>query len=68
VTRDFNGARWRTASRSGQTGNCVEVATNLPDVVPVRDTKNRDGGTLAFTPDAWREFLDGVKAGEFDLR
>jgi hypothetical protein len=26
-------------------------------VVAVRDTKNRDGGTLAFSAAAWRAFL-----------
>ncbi|MBL7259074.1 DUF397 domain-containing protein [Paractinoplanes lichenicola] len=64
---DLTNARWRKATRSGQSGNCVEVATNLSDVVPVRDTKDRDGGTLTFTPDAWADFIAGVKAGEFDL-
>lgn len=65
--RDLTGAEWRKATRSGQSGNCVEVATNLPDFVPVRDTKDRDGGTLMFTPGSWADFIAGVKAGEFDI-
>ncbi|WP_203805185.1 DUF397 domain-containing protein [Actinoplanes couchii] len=45
----MNGARWRKSARSGgDGGNCVEVADNLVDVVAVRDTKNKDGGTLVF--------------------
>ncbi|MEV4626582.1 DUF397 domain-containing protein [Micromonospora sp. NPDC049523] len=56
--------RWRKSSRSnGQGGNCVEVADNLPGRVLVRDTKNRDGGTLTFAPDAWRAFVGLAKQG-----
>ena len=58
--------RWFTSSYSGNGGQCVEVATNLPRVVPVRDTKDRADGTLAFASAQWVAFVDGVKAGEFD--
>ena len=54
---DLNGARWRKSTRSNNEGACVEVAGNLPGRVLVRDTKDRDGGTLTFHPDAWRAFL-----------
>jgi hypothetical protein len=30
-------------------------------VVLVRDTKNRDGGTLAFSAKAWRAFAEQLK-------
>jgi hypothetical protein len=65
--RDLEGAIYRKSTRSGSEGNCVEVATNLPDVVAVRDTKNRNGETLTFTPAEWTAFVGGVKDGEFDL-
>ncbi|WP_088978328.1 DUF397 domain-containing protein [Micromonospora coxensis] len=56
----MTGARWRTSTRSSSNGgDCVEVADNLPGVVLVRDSKDRDGGTLTFTPDAWRAFVRG---------
>jgi hypothetical protein len=65
---DLSAAVWRKSSRSsGNGGQCVEVADNLPGVVAVRDSKNPDGPKLLFTPAEWRAFVGGVKAGEFDL-
>ncbi|MFI6779876.1 DUF397 domain-containing protein [Micromonospora sp. NPDC050276] len=56
-------ARWRTATRSSNNGgNCVEVADNLPGRVLVRDSKDRDGGTLTFAPAAWTSFVGAVGA------
>ncbi|MFE4589909.1 DUF397 domain-containing protein [Streptomyces laurentii] len=48
---------WHTSSYSGGQGNCVEVAPNLPHLVPVRDSKRPAGPALAFSPDAWRAFV-----------
>ncbi len=62
---------WREASYSTANGTCVEVsATGAvgPDVVLVRDSKDRDGGRLAFTAAAWDAFVAGVKRGAFDRR
>ena len=65
---NVDGAIWRKSSFSGGNGGgCVEVARNLPGVVAVRDTKNRDGGMLIFTDAEWAAFIGGVKDGEFDL-
>lgn len=67
-TADLSRAVWRKSTRSdGNGGNCVEVARNLPDIVAVRDSKDRSGPALIFTPDEWTVFLAGVKDGEFDL-
>jgi Domain of unknown function (DUF397) len=63
---NIDGAVFRKSLRSGQDGNCVEVAENLPHMVAVRDTKNRNGGILQFTPEAWSKFIDDVKNGHFD--
>ena len=53
----LDGAIWRTSSYSNGTGgNCVEVARNLPGVVVVRDSKDREGPILTFTPGEWRAF------------
>ncbi|GHJ05696.1 hypothetical protein TPA0907_00630 [Micromonospora humidisoli] len=60
---DITGAQWHKSTKSGSNGGaCVEVADNLPGVVFVRDTKDRDGATLTFTPSAWRGFVTFAKA------
>lgn len=44
---DLSHAIWRKSTRSSSTGqNCVEVASNLPDIVAVGDSKNPDGPKL----------------------
>ncbi|HEV2374663.1 MAG TPA: DUF397 domain-containing protein [Streptosporangiaceae bacterium] len=58
---DMSRADWHKSSYSGQTGNCVEVATTLPGLVAVRDSQNRDGGVLRFSPVQWRELLENIK-------
>jgi hypothetical protein len=46
---------WRKSSFSSNAqGNCVEVASN--GGVLIRDTTDRDGGTLAFSARAWQDF------------
>lgn len=61
---DLTGARWRTSTRSGNEGNCVEVADNLPGVVAVRDSKDVEGPALTFAPTAWAAFVAHTKAAE----
>lgn len=36
---DLSRAEWRKSSYSSQSGNCVEVARNLPGLVAVRDSE-----------------------------
>jgi hypothetical protein len=63
---ESSGMNWRKSSYSGGNGgSCVE-ARNDNHAVQVRDTTNRDGGTLAFTTKAWKAFTAKVKASLAD--
>ncbi|MEV0940046.1 DUF397 domain-containing protein [Micromonospora wenchangensis] len=64
---DLIGAVWRTSTRSGNGGStCVEVATNLPLVVGVRDSKDRGGPALTFPPASWAGFVAATRSGDLD--
>ncbi|MFJ2811257.1 DUF397 domain-containing protein [Kitasatospora sp. NPDC086801] len=65
---DLSGARWRKSTYSGGGGECIEVADGFPGIVPVRDSKDPNGHTLAFPSPAWQAFVTAVHAGEFDAR
>ena len=58
---DLSRAVWRKSTRSNNGGACVEVATNLPGIVAVRDSKNPDGPTLTVSPDDWQAFIRKLK-------
>ncbi|MFD6751904.1 DUF397 domain-containing protein [Micromonospora gifhornensis] len=58
---------WRTSSRSGSNGECVEVA-GFADAVGVRDSKDRQGAELGFRPESWTRFVAAARAGRFDTR
>ncbi|MET9482161.1 DUF397 domain-containing protein [Streptomyces sp. NPDC006638] len=49
---------WRKSSYSSNNGgDCLEIATNLPGIVPVRDSKDPEGPALMLTPAAWNAFV-----------
>ena len=69
LAHQLDGAVWKKGSRSNGSGgsNCVEVAF-LDQGIAVRDSKNRTGPALMFTPAEWTAFVDSAKDGEFDLK
>lgn len=62
---DLSEVAWRKSSRSGMNG-CVEVAF-ADGRIALRDSKDRKGPVLVFTPQEWEAFVGGVRDGEFDV-
>jgi len=57
----MNENRWRKSTYSSSNGgNCVEVADHDHRVI-VRDTNDRTGPVLRFTPAEWRIFANQLK-------
>ncbi|BCL18090.1 DUF397 domain-containing protein [Micromonospora sagamiensis] len=62
MAEDLAEAQWCKSTRSGDNnGNCVEVATNLPGIVAVRDSKDPAGGVLTFPTPTWAAFTRAVR-------
>ena len=60
---DLSDAHWFKSSYSNESGgNCVEVAHNIPALVPVRDSKVPDGPALLLTATAWTPFIAALKS------
>ncbi|MFI6957032.1 DUF397 domain-containing protein [Nocardia sp. NPDC050408] len=63
---DLSRAKWFKSSRSRDAQACVEIAHLNEGMVGVRDSKDRTGPALVFSPAEWDAFAAGVKEGEFD--
>ncbi|WDZ87285.1 DUF397 domain-containing protein [Micromonospora cathayae] len=57
-------SQWRTSSRSGGNGACVE-ARYADHTTQVRDSKDQQGPVLAFGAAQWNDFVEGIKANAF---
>jgi hypothetical protein len=58
--------RWRRSTLCSAS-SCVEVADLAEGGAAVRDSKaGANGPILVFSGQEWREFVNGMKAGEFD--
>ncbi len=55
------GPGWIKSSHSYANGNCVEVAGLPGGLIAVRNSRDRAGAVLRFTPDKWRAFLGGIR-------
>ncbi|MCD9880552.1 DUF397 domain-containing protein [Streptomyces guryensis] len=50
------------SSYSSGSGECVEVARNIPPTVAVRDSKTPDGPILRLPSKAWTDFTASLAA------
>lgn len=64
---DLSRADWRKASLSVHNGGCVEVASNLPGITAIRDSKTPEGGAHVVSHRAFTRFIGDAKNGAFDL-
>ncbi len=63
---DLSGAVWRKSTWSSSEGqNCVQVATSLPGIVAVRDSRHPAGRPLVLTTRTWAAFICAMQAGAF---
>jgi hypothetical protein len=55
---------WRRARRC-DSGACVEIG-NLGELIVIRSSTDSGGTRISLSHDGWREFVAGVKDGDFD--
>lgn len=51
---------WRKSSASGESGGCVEIASNEA-LVLVRDSRDRSGAMIAFPSAQWSAFIRRIR-------
>ncbi|MFJ5099872.1 DUF397 domain-containing protein [Streptomyces sp. NPDC088554] len=61
ATPSLENMAWRKSSYSGQGGDCLEVCDGVPDVTPIRDSKQPRGPVLVFPANSWSVFVRTLK-------
>ncbi|MFJ9585044.1 DUF397 domain-containing protein [Streptomyces acidicola] len=56
--------RYRKSSYSNGEYECVEIATNIPTTIAIRDSKNPDGPSLHIRPTTWTAFETALCEGK----
>jgi hypothetical protein len=56
---------WRKSSHSGEANGCVEVGqAPARHIIAIRDTTDRDGGTITVSQADWQAFTFTVRQGQ----
>ena len=66
TTSGLSDAAW-ISSRSCSASACVQVAHLPGGMVAIRDSKDTARPAHVFDCEEWTAFIEGVKAGDFDL-
>lgn len=64
---DLSRAIWRKAQASYANAGCVEIATNLGDLVAIRDSTRPEDGAHVVRRAAFAELLADLKQGRYDI-
>lgn len=57
--------KWKS-TRSAESANCVEIVDVDLNMVAIKDSKDEPWLSIWFDRTAMRDFIEGVKVGEFD--
>ena len=52
---------FRKSSYSVSQGACVEVGSQFPDLLVIRDSQDINGARIPVPPHGWRQFVSQVK-------
>ncbi|WUC01296.1 DUF397 domain-containing protein [Nocardia sp. NBC_00565] len=63
---DLSGTQWFKSRPQRHRGTVCGSSASRGRMVGVRDSKNRTGPALVFTPGEWDAFAAGVAAEEFE--
>ncbi|MPY50508.1 DUF397 domain-containing protein [Streptomyces sp. K1PN6] len=66
MERDVVTAFKKSSASQGANTDCAEVAHTTHGGRAIRDSKDRHGPVLFFTPTEWKACTTGVRSGEFD--